>query len=181
MRWYWIDRFIEFESGCYAKAVKNVPLTEEYLRDHFPGCPLMPKSLITEGMAQTGGLLVSEYGDFTEQVVLAKIPKARFFAEVTPGSQLVYTTTIEYIKKDGAVVSATSHVDGRIQAEMEIVFAHLNGEQGGSFEPKIFLQMMRVLGAFEAGAREPRQEPRSVPLRPVAAELSAGRQAAASA
>jgi len=26
MRWYWIDRFIEFESGRYAKAVKNVSL-----------------------------------------------------------------------------------------------------------------------------------------------------------
>ncbi len=23
MRWYWIDRFIEFESGRYAKAVKD--------------------------------------------------------------------------------------------------------------------------------------------------------------
>jgi len=176
MRWYWIDRFLEFESGRYAKAVKNVPITEEYLLDHFPGYPLMPKSLITEGIAQTGGLLISEYGDFTEQVVLAKIPKARFFFEVTPGSQLVYTTTIEYIKKDGAVVSATSRVDGRLQAEMEIVFAHLNGQQGGSFEPKIFLQMMRVLGAFEAGARETRQDTRSVPLWPAAAEPSAGRR-----
>ena len=29
MRWYWIDRFLEFESGRYAKAIKNVSLAEE--------------------------------------------------------------------------------------------------------------------------------------------------------
>ena len=27
MRWYWIDRFIEFESGRYAKAIKNMVRT----------------------------------------------------------------------------------------------------------------------------------------------------------
>jgi len=26
MRWYWIDRYIEFESGRYAKAIKNITL-----------------------------------------------------------------------------------------------------------------------------------------------------------
>ena len=29
MRWYWIDRFIEFESGRYAKAIKNISLAED--------------------------------------------------------------------------------------------------------------------------------------------------------
>ena len=37
MRWYWIDRFTEFESGRTATAVKNVSLAEEHLHDHFPG------------------------------------------------------------------------------------------------------------------------------------------------
>ena len=36
MRWYWIDRFIEFESGRYAKAIKNISLAEDHLHDHFP-------------------------------------------------------------------------------------------------------------------------------------------------
>ena len=42
MRWYWIDRFLEFESGRYAKAVKNVSLAEDHLHDHFPGYPVSP-------------------------------------------------------------------------------------------------------------------------------------------
>ena len=58
MRWIWIDKFIEFNSGTSAKAVKNVSLAEEHLHDHFPGFTVMPNTLILEGLAQTGGLLV---------------------------------------------------------------------------------------------------------------------------
>ncbi len=42
MRWFWIDRFVEFVPGSRAKAVKNVTLAEEHLHDHFPGFPVMP-------------------------------------------------------------------------------------------------------------------------------------------
>ena len=40
MRWFWVDRFLEFESGRHATAVKNVSLAEEHLHDHFPGVPV---------------------------------------------------------------------------------------------------------------------------------------------
>ncbi len=153
MRWYWIDRFLEFESGRYAKAVKHVSLAEDHLHDHFPGYPVMPNSLVIEGLAQTGGLLVCEYNRFEEKVVLAKIPKARFYAAARPGDTLIYDTTVEYIRRDGAMVTATSHKDGRLHAEMEIVFAHLDGELGQKtlFDPEDLVQMMRVLRAFEVG------------------------------
>ena len=167
MHWYWIDRFIEFQSGRYAKAVKNISLAEEYLHDHFPGYPVMPKSLVIEGMAQTGGLLVCEHSRFTEKVILAKIPKVRFFSEAVPGDRLTYTATAECIKHDGAMVTATSHKGDCLHAEIEIVFAHLNGEYHGrpSFEPAVFLEMMRVLGAFEVGARRP-ETPSPSPVPP---------------
>ncbi|OHB69873.1 MAG: beta-hydroxyacyl-ACP dehydratase [Planctomycetes bacterium RBG_13_63_9] len=152
MRWYWIDRFLEFESGRYAKAVKNISLAEEHLHDHFPGHPMIPNSLVIEGLAQTGGLLVCEYNEFAEKVVLAKIPKARFFCEALPGDTLTYATTIEYVKNEGAMISGTSHKGDRLHAEVEIVFAHLNDSRLGSlFNPEIFLGMMHLLGAFDVG------------------------------
>ena len=55
MRWIWIDRFIEFESGQQATAIKNVSLAEEHLHDHFPGVPVMPNSLIIEGWRRPAG------------------------------------------------------------------------------------------------------------------------------
>ena len=66
MRWIWIDRFIEFNSGKSARAVKNLSLAEDHFADHFPGYPVMPACLILEGLAQTGGILVGEANDFKE-------------------------------------------------------------------------------------------------------------------
>jgi 3-hydroxyacyl-[acyl-carrier-protein] dehydratase len=152
MRWFWIDKFIEFESGRYAKAVKCISLAEEHLHDHFSFYPMIPNSLVIEGMAQTGGLLVCEHNQFTEKVVLAKLPKARFYCDAVPGDTLTYTTTIEYIKEEGAMVSAISYKGDVLHAEAEIVFAHLNDSRLGSlFEPESFLRMMRLLGAFDIG------------------------------
>ena len=163
MRWYWIDRFIEFESGNYAKAVKNVSLAEEHLHDHFPGYPVMPQSLVIEGLAQTGGLLVCEHGRFTEKVFLAKIPKVQFFGEAFPGDQLIYTTTIEHVAKTGAIVKAVSHKADVLHAKLDIVFACLSDENRAEsvFGPAVFLAMMQTLGGFEVGAVRP-----SAPLEP---------------
>jgi 3-hydroxyacyl-[acyl-carrier-protein] dehydratase len=152
MRWYWIDRFLEFESGRRAKAIKNISLAEDHLHDHFPNYPMIPNTLVLEGIAQTGGLLVCEYNHFTEKVILAKVPKVEFFAEATPGDTLIYTATIESIQEDGAMVSATSYKGDQLQAKAEIVFAHLNDPRMGFlFEPETFLHMMRLLGAFDVG------------------------------
>lgn len=153
MRWFWIDRFTEFESGRRATAIKNVSLAEEHLHDHFPGAPFMPNSLVVEGLAQTGGLLVAEHRGFEERVVLAKVSKAIFHFCAVPGDTLRYETTIEDIHKDGAVVSGTSRVGDRLQAEVEIFFAHLNeGAAGKSlFEPATFLGMLKMLGIYSVG------------------------------
>ena len=52
MRWFWLDRFTEFVSGSHATAVKGVSLSEDHLHDHWPYYPVMPNSLVAEGMAQ---------------------------------------------------------------------------------------------------------------------------------
>jgi len=152
MRWFWIDRFIEFESGRSAKAIKNISLAEDHLHDHFPNYPVMPHSLVIEGMAQTGGLLVCEHTRFSEKVILAKISKVQFYCEAVPGDTLTYLATIQSFRKDGAIVTATSHKGEQLHAELEIVFAHLgDAYERTLFEPETFLQMMRLLGAFEVG------------------------------
>ena len=155
MRWIWIDRFVEFESGRRAVAIKNVTLAEDHLHDHFPGCPLMPNSLIVEGLAQTGGLLVGEANRFEEKVILAKIPKMTFHFPAVPGDTLTYETTVEYIQPGGAMVKATSRVGERMQAEGEIVFAHLDDSHRARtlFEPKNFVFTMKLLGVFDVGRR----------------------------
>ncbi|MGD9648018.1 MAG: 3-hydroxyacyl-ACP dehydratase FabZ family protein [Pirellulales bacterium] len=153
MRWIWIDRFIEFESGRRARAIKNVTLAEDHLHDHFYGYPVMPNSLILEGLAQTGGILVGEHSNFEEKVILAKVPKVIFHLPALPGDTLTYTAEVEAINDDGARVNATSHIGERLQAEAEIVFAHLqdNDRVKNLFEPKNFVFTMKLLGVFDVG------------------------------
>src|SRR5262249_36322004 len=136
MRWFWIDRFTEFHSGRTATAVKTVSLSEDHLHDHFPGCSVMPNSLILEGMAQTAGLLVCEHGGFEKQVVLAKVSKVVFHQDAWPGDTLTYRAEVHDIKDDGAMASITSTINGQAQAEAEVFFAHLEqlNDQGTKLE-----------------------------------------------
>jgi 3-hydroxyacyl-[acyl-carrier-protein] dehydratase len=155
MRWIWIDRFLEFESGKRAVAIKNVSLAEEHLHDHFPGRPVMPNSLITEGIAQTGGLLVGEYHAFAKKVVLAKLSKAVFHFPAVPGDTLRYEAVVNDIGDAGAAITATARIGDRVQAEVEMMFAHLDDAQHSQnqFEPKNFVFTLKLLGVFEVGRK----------------------------
>jgi 3-hydroxyacyl-[acyl-carrier-protein] dehydratase len=126
MRWIWIDRFTEFQSGRSATAVKNLSLAEDYFADHFPGYPVMPAALILEGLAQTGGILVGEANDYREKVVLAKIPRAKFHREALAGEQLEYAVRLVQLRTEGAVVEGSVRSGGALVAEAEIYFAHLD-------------------------------------------------------
>jgi 3-hydroxyacyl-[acyl-carrier-protein] dehydratase len=162
MRWIWIDRFLEFTSGKSARAVKNLSLAEEYFADHFPGYPVMPGSLILEGLAQTGGILVGEVNDFREKVVLAKIPWARFRREALAGEQLVYEVEMLHLRPEGAAVQGRVLADGEVIAEAEIFFAHLDqarsqqlfGDHNFVFssELKHLLGLVKVLAGRSAPA-----------------------------
>ena len=94
MRWLWIDRFLEFESGRRAVAIKNIRLVEEQMDDYMPGFPVMPAPLIEEGIAQKAGMLVAEHSRFRERVVLAKLGRATFHLPAMAGDQLRYTAEI---------------------------------------------------------------------------------------
>ena len=107
MRWIWIDTFVDFVSGERASAVKNVTLAEEYLHDHFPGYPVMPPTLMIEGMAQTAGILVGEARGFAENVILAKIRIAEFEDIAVPGDQLRYDALLDSLDERAAVTSGT--------------------------------------------------------------------------
>lgn len=156
MRWFWIDKFVEFESGRRAVAIKNVSLAEEQLDEYLPGFPMMPASLIIEGLAQTGGLLVCEFGGFQNRVVLAKVGKAIFHAPALPGDTLTYTAVAEDIKPTGAICKGTCHVENKLVAEVDLVFANLDDRFLGIelFPPNDLLRMLRYFRLFEIGRKQ---------------------------
>lgn len=131
MRWIWIDTFVEFESGRRAVAIKNVTLAEDHLHDHFPGYPVMPTSLIIEGMAQTAGILVGEARNFEEKVILAKIKRAGFSGYALPGQQLRYEATIESISPEAAMTKGVVTCDGQPMGEIDLMFSHIDQNMSG--------------------------------------------------
>jgi len=141
MRWMWIDRVLVLEREHRAVAVKNVSLAEDHLHDHFPQMPVMPVSLMIEGMAQTAGILVGHARDFSEKVILAKIGKSVLDRDVFPGQTLIYEATLERIDDAGASITGTvyrrDHANpagsgrdhseyGEVIGTIELMFSHID-------------------------------------------------------
>ncbi len=157
MRWFWIDRFTEFVSGKHATAVKCVSLADEVTDDYAPGRPHYPSSMIVEGMAQAGGLLIDQLSNFSGRVVLAKIMKSDFFFEVLPGDKLTFHVEIQDMLDIGSFVKGTVHREEELQADIELMFARLTDPRFDSvqlFEPAEFCRMIRLLKLFEVGVNQ---------------------------
>ena len=143
MRWIWIARILELERGQRCVALKNVSAAEDVLHDHFPATasrpalPVMPNTLIIEGMAQTAGILVGHAGDFAEKVILAKIGKASFTAAARPGYTVPYTATMDHFDRSGAATSGIAELidphDRAEQplAEINLMFSHVDQNISG--------------------------------------------------
>ena len=144
----WIDRVVELETARRLVAIKNVSLAEEHLHDHFaaggdaPALPVMPASLIIEGMAQSAGILVGHAEGFREKVILAKVSRAEVSCEAPPGVTVRHTATVERMDEAGAstngvvefVDPATGHSEevGRI----DLMFAHIDHNRAGVVFPE---------------------------------------------
>ena len=151
MRWFWVDRFTEFVSGSHARGIKNVALDEEVVDEYCPGWPMLPPTLIIEGMAQIGGILVAEHFDFEKRVVLAKVGKAKFYQQARTGDQLIYSVTLDGIQDSGATVICTSHCDDKLQAEIDLMFAFLEDGKytdGMLFKPGDLKSMLGLMQFF---------------------------------
>jgi 3-hydroxyacyl-[acyl-carrier-protein] dehydratase len=135
MRWFWVDRFETFVRCHRAVAIKAVTLAEEHLHDHFPGCAIVPNTLVLEGLAQTAGILAADAIDYRRQVVLAKVGRAEFRFDAVPGDVLRFTVEMVECSEEGSVLQAASSVAGRAHGEAELFFGHI---LRGTAVPKLF-------------------------------------------
>lgn len=156
MRWIWIDKFIEFTPRTSATSIKNVTLAEEHLHDLYPFFPIVPNSLIIEGMAQTAGILVGEARNFAEKVILAKIGKATFHRLVRPGDTLRFVAKIEQLDEHGASISGTVMVESDLVGEIEMMFSHIDKNLAGIEFPEhnfVFTeQFTELIKTYRLGA-----------------------------
>lgn len=160
MRWMWIDAITRYEPDKRLVAVKNVSMSEEHIHDHFaatddlPAQPMMPNSLIVEGMAQTAGILVGSVNSFREKVVLAKIVRASIENDVLPGQSIRYDATIERMDDAGASTSGTiERLDHRVGewesiGGIDLIFSHIDNNMSGLEFPEhnfVFSENFRTI------------------------------------
>src|SRR5512143_497899 len=92
------------EPGKSIVASKTVHGTEDFLRDHFPGFPVIPGVLLTEMMAQAAGKCLDAERKPRGKAMLARIISANFRSWVEPGQRAVIRAEI----KAGTDVYATA-------------------------------------------------------------------------
>ncbi|SRR6056297_2615915 len=151
MRWFWVDRFTEFVSGSHACGLKNVALDQEVVDEYCPGYPMLPPTLIIEGMAQLGGILVAEHFKFEKRVVLAKVGKAVYHRPARVGDQLRYRVEMKSANETGAMTTGVSLCDDRPQADIDLMFAFLEPGflvDGPLFRPGDLRTMLQIMNFF---------------------------------
>lgn len=143
MRWIWIDRILELERGHRAVAIKSVSAGEDVVHDHFPATeqhaalPVMPNTLIIEGMAQTAGILVGHAREYREKVILAKIGKAIFHTAARPGYSIRHTASLDRIDDAGAATTGQCELldpatgDTQPLADITLMFSHVDNNRTG--------------------------------------------------
>jgi len=124
-----IDRVVEVEASKRAVGIKNVTINEPFFQGHFPGDPIMPGVLIIEGLAQIGGVLLSQELEHKGKVaVLLSLDKVKFRRAVRPGDQLVLEAEAVRIRANTGHVFGRAKVGGELVAEAEIKFVLRDAE-----------------------------------------------------
>ncbi|MDD2491883.1 MAG: beta-hydroxyacyl-ACP dehydratase [Bacteroidales bacterium] len=127
MRFILVDRIEELKVASWAKGVKCISMTDEIFNNHFPGYPIMPGSLIMEGLAQLSGVLF-EYSLITlghnhKRPVLTLVNKMKFRRFAHPGDKLDYHCSVKLFYPDEyAVATVTAKCEDKIYAEGELLF-----------------------------------------------------------
>lgn len=111
MRLTLVDRIVELQPSQRIVAVKNLTMSEEYLRDHFPLFPVMPGVMMLESLYQTAAWLVRVTDGFAHSmIVVDQVKNIKFSDFVVPGNRL--TLRAEYVKDDAT--SATLKCEGTL-------------------------------------------------------------------
>lgn len=120
-----VDRIVELEPGHRAVGIKNVTINEPFFNGHYPERPVMPGVLITEAMAQVGGLVYCSAEGVPEGALplLVRIDGMRFRRIVEPGDQLRIEAQATTLRRAIAKVSATAYVGEEVVALGELTFA----------------------------------------------------------
>jgi 3-hydroxyacyl-[acyl-carrier-protein] dehydratase len=133
-----IDRVVELVPQVRVRGYKNITFNEPVFQGHFPGNPLFPGVYMIEAMAQLGGAVVLEPGEFSRKIpYLAGIDKAKFRRPVVPGDRLDMEVTLVRTKRSIIWVDAQATVDGQFVCSAELTFSISSDPDNFGFDSSV--------------------------------------------
>lgn len=118
-----IDAVPEYEAGCFAVAKKLFSYNEAYFQGHYPRKPIVPGTLLLEGLSQTASFAILSGESREKSLLFTGVNKLRFFRAVVPGDCIVYKAEIIKNRHGLWTVNGEGTVEGQacISAEMTFV------------------------------------------------------------
>ena len=121
-----VDSVLEIEKGKKITAERLFSPEDFFFRGHFPGNPIVPGVIITEAMAQVGGVLFNySFRDELQKegfsnAYLMGLDRCRFRNPVVPGDRVLLE--VELVRRRSRIIffSAKASVAGKKVAEAEI-------------------------------------------------------------
>jgi 3-hydroxyacyl-[acyl-carrier-protein] dehydratase len=124
---FFLKRLLEWTPGSRALAEVEFDGSEEFLRGHFPGHPIVPGVILVEACAQAAGLALATVTDAAPTAdrppSLAKIRAMRFRAPVRPRELLLVEALATARFGTGGVVEVTMRRTGALVAEGELAIS----------------------------------------------------------
>jgi 3-hydroxyacyl-[acyl-carrier-protein] dehydratase len=126
MRFLLVDRIAELVPLKQIVAEKYIDPSEDYLRDHFPGFPIVPGVLMVEMMAQTAGKCLMAGIEASRWPVLLQVIRGNFRKIVHPGVTLRMHARITSVTAATAAADAFVERDGERVADASLLFGYVD-------------------------------------------------------
>jgi 3-hydroxyacyl-[acyl-carrier-protein] dehydratase len=119
-----VDRVIALEPDKRIVGIKNVSLNERYLWHDGRNRPVLPPTILTEAIAQTGAILILSKPENREKLpFFMGIERVRYRHPVHPGDVVEIEAVVRRLRSRMGVLSGAARVNGKVVCHGTMAFA----------------------------------------------------------